>query len=124
MLANGDGEANALVATGGNDSVGVEAAVGPHGEWTGGFGVTHSAGGFTQDVCGASGRVGPALPQPRHQHVAGSGRDGEERVMAPPASVVVALCTFFAQSVGLAGGGVQVDGQRTIAGSGPSPSEG
>ena len=47
--------------------------------------------------------------------VARSSSDGEERVIATLAGVVVALRAFLAQSVGLADGGVQVDGQRLVA---------
>ena len=74
----------------------------------------------------ASRRVGPSLAQPRHQHVAGARGDGEERVIAPLAGVVVATGSFLRQSIGLADGGVQVHGQRPVAGSptgGPSPGQ-
>ena len=35
VLTDGDGEAGTLIAAGGHNGVGVEAAVGPHGEWSG-----------------------------------------------------------------------------------------
>ena len=61
----------------------VEAAVGPHGERSGGSGVAHSAHRLPQEMSGAPRRVGTALAQPGHQHVAGSSSDGEQRVIAP-----------------------------------------
>ena len=69
---------------------------------------------------GAAGGVGPALAQPGQQHVAGSGGDGQQRVIAPRTGVAVVACALLGQSVGLADGGVQVDGQGPVAGSGPS----
>ena len=45
---------------------------------------------LTQEVGGAAGRVGPAFAQPRHQHVAGSGGNGQQRVIAPLAGIAVA----------------------------------
>ena len=77
-------------------------------------------------MSGAPRRVGPALAQPTHQHVAGDSGYGQQRVIAPLAGVVVALRTLLDQPNGLADGGVQVDGQRTIARSRtsrPSPSQ-
>ena len=74
----------------------VETAVGPHGEWSGGAGVAHSAHSFPQEVGGASRRVGPTLAQPGHQYVAGASSDGEERVIAPLASIVVVLRALLA----------------------------
>ena len=106
--------------------MGVETAVSPHGEWPGGSGVAHPVDGFPQEMGGAPGRVGSALTQPCHQHVAGARGDGEERVIAPLAGVVVALRTLLVQSKGVGDGGVQVDGQRIIArsgASGPGPSQ-
>ena len=120
VLADGDGEADALLSAGGDDGVGVEAAVGPHGERSGGSGVAHPPHRLPQEVGGAPRRVGSALAQPCHQHVAGSGGHGQQRVIAPLAGVVVALPTLLDQPKGLADGGVQVDGQRSTAGSGPS----
>ena len=61
-----------------------------------------------------------ALAQAGHQHVAGSSGHGQQRVIAPLVSAVVALRAFLAQSIGLADGGVQVDGQRTVARPGTS----
>ena len=68
----------------------------------------------------AAGGVGPALAQPGHQHVAGSGGDGQQRVIAPLAGVAVVAGTLLGQAVGLADGGIEVDGQGRIAGSRPS----
>ncbi len=109
-----------LAADDGDDGVVVEATVGPHGELTRGSGVAHAAHRLPQEVGGTPGRVGSALAQTDHQHVAGARSDGEERVVAALTGVVVALRTLLVQSKGLADGGVQVDGQRIIARSGPS----
>ena len=66
-----------------------------------------------------------ALAQPRHQHGAGSGGNGQQRVIASLAGVAMVAGTLLGQTVGLADGGVQVDGQRPIAGSRPgSPGPG
>ena len=85
MLADGDGEADVLIAADGDDGVGVEAAVGPHRELTRGTSVAHPAHRLTQEVSGAPSGVGAALTQPRHQHVAGSGPcspgPGQQRVI-------------------------------------------
>ena len=120
MLADGDGEADIHCAAGGDDGVGVEAAVGPHRELSSGPSMAHPAHRLTQEVGGAPSGVGPALAQPRHQHVAGSGGDGQQRVIASLAGVAVVAGTLLGQSVGLADGGVQVDGEWRVAGSGPS----
>ena len=99
--------------------MGVEAAVGPHGEWSGGSGMAYPSHRLTQEVGGASGRVGAALAQPSHQHVTGASGDGHQRVIAPLAGIAVVARPLLAQPVGLADGGVQVDGQRRVARSGP-----
>ena len=115
VLSGGDGAADVLIAADGiaadgDDGVGVEAAVGPHRELTRGTGVAHPAHRLPQEVVGAPSGDGAALAQPCHQHVAGSGGHGQDRVIAPLAGVVVALRTLLAQPKGLADGGVQVDG--------------
>ena len=119
VLADGDGETDLHLSAGGDAGMGVEAAVGPHGEWSGGSGMAHPAHRLPQEVGGASGRVGAALTQPCHQHVAGARGHGEDRVIASLAGVPMVASSLLAQPVGLAEGGVQVDGQRTVAGSGP-----
>ena len=120
VLADGDGEADTHLAADGDESVGVEAAVGAHRELAAGPTVAHPPHRFTQEVGSAASGVGTALAQPGHQHVAGSGGDGQQWVIAPRAGVVVVSRPFFVQSIGLADGGVQVDGQGQVAGSGPS----
>ena len=69
MLADGDGVAAALIAAVSHDTVGVEAAVGPHGEWSGGSGVAHSGDGLAQKVGAAPRRVGSTFAQSSHQYV-------------------------------------------------------
>ena len=64
-------------------SAGVEAAVGPHRELPFGPGVAHQSHSFTLEEGGAPSGVGAALPEPDHQHVAGGGGDGQQRVIAP-----------------------------------------
>ena len=89
VLADGDGEADIHPAADGDHGVGIEAAVGPHREVSGGSGIAHSAHRLPQEVGGAAGGIGPALPEPGHQHVAGAGGDGQQRVIAPGAGVAV-----------------------------------
>ena len=98
----------------------VSSPVGAHRELAAGPTVAHPPHRFTQEVGSAASGVGTALAQPGHQHVAGSGGDGQQWVIAPRAGVVVVSRPFFVQSIGLADGGVQVDGQGRVAGSGPS----
>ena len=84
-----------------------------------GSAVAHPPHRFTQEVGGAAGGVGAALAQPGHQHVAGAGGDGQQRVIAPLAGIAVVACALLGQSIGLADSRIQVDGQRRIAGSCP-----
>ena len=84
--------------------MGVEAAVGPHGQWSGGAGVPHSVDGLAQEVGGAAGPPEadwPSLSRPCRQHVAGPSSDGEERMIAPLAGVSVLARARLAQTVGL-----------------------
>ena len=83
---------------------------------------------FTQEVGGAAGGVGPALPQPGHQHVAGTGGDGQQRIdspglagVAPVSSTGQAMVAgaLLGQAVGLADGRIEVDGEWRVAGSRP-----
>ena len=69
---------------------------------------------------GAPNSVGPALAQPCHQHVAGAGGHGQQRVIAPLAGIAVVSRTLLGQSVSLADGGIEVDGERG-ASPGPAP---
>ena len=109
-----------ILPAGGNDSVGVEAAVGPHCELSPDPAVANPAHRFTQEVRRAAGGVGAALAQTGHQHVAGSGGHGQQRVIVPLAGVAMVSRALLVQSIGLADGRIQVDGQRRIAGSGHS----
>ena len=72
-------------------------------------------------VGGAPSGVGPALAQPRHQHVAGAAHSspgpGQQRVIATRSGVAMVSRSFLGQPMGLADGGVQVDGQRRVVGS-------
>ena len=100
--------------------MGIEAAVGPPGELPRGPGVAHPSHRLAQEVSSAPGGVGAALPQPGHQHVSGTGGDGQQRVIAPLAGVAVVAGALLGQAVGLADGGIEVDGQGSVAGSRPS----
>ena len=131
VLAEGDGEADRFsVSLSQIPSCGrriprfmsVEAAVGPHRELSPGPGVAHPPHRLTQEVGGAAGGVGAALAQAGHQHVSDAGGDSQQPVIAPRVGVAVVAGAHFllVQSVGLADGGVQVDGQGCVAGSGPS----
>ena len=75
---------------------------------------------LTQEVGGAPGGVGPALAQPGHQHVAGSGGDGQQWVIAPCTGIAVVAGALLGQSVSLADRRIKVDGEWRVAGSGPS----
>ena len=70
--------------------MGVEAAVGAHGELPAGPAVAHPAHRLTQEVGGAASGVGAALAQPGHQHLAGASGHGQQRVIAPLAGVAMA----------------------------------
>ena len=100
--------------------MGVEAAVGPHRELSPGPAVAHPPHRLTQEVGRATGGVGPALAQPGHQHLAGAGGNGQQRVIAAGAAIAVVARSLLGQSIGLADGRVQVDAQGRVAGSGPS----
>ena len=59
-----------------------------------------------------------ALAQPRHQHGAGAGGNGQQRVIASLAGVAMVARPCLGQTIGLADGGVQVDGQGRTVGAG------
>ena len=86
--------------------MGVEAAVGAHRELSSGPTVANPAHRLPQEVGGAPSGVGAAFTEPGHQHVAGSGGDGQQRVIAPLAGVAVVARPLLGQAVGLADGGV------------------
>ena len=79
----------------------VEAAVGAHRELSPGSAVAHPPHRLTQEVGGAPSGVGPALTQPRHQHLPGASGDGQQRVIAPLAGVAVVACPFFGQTIAI-----------------------
>ena len=120
VLADGDGEADIHVAADDDQGVAIEVAVGPHRELCSGPAVAHPPHRLTEEVGGAPSGVGPALAQTGHQHLAGAGGNGQQRVIPSRAGVAVVACSLLGQSVGLADGRVHVDGQRRVAGSGPS----
>ena len=99
VLADGDRVADIDPAADGDHGVGIEAAVGTHGELPAGPAVANPAHRFTQEVGGAASGVGPALAQPGHQHVAGAGGDGQQRVIAPRTGIAVVACALLGQSV-------------------------
>ena len=85
MLADVDGEADINFPAGGNDSVTVEAAVGPH-----------------RDLF-----PGLAVAQPPHrltQKVGGAGGGREQRVIATGAGIAVVARSFLGHAVGLVDG--------------------
>ena len=99
-LADGDGEADIhIVADGYHGYERIEAAVGPHSELAPSSTVAHPPHRFTQEVGSAAGGVGPALAQAGQQHVAGTGDDGQQRVIAPRTGVAVVAGTLLGQSV-------------------------
>ena len=85
----------------GDDGVDVEAAVGPHRELSFGPGVAHPPYRLLQEVSGAPSGIGAALPEPGHQHVAGAGGDGQQRVIAPLAGVAVVAGPLLGQPVAI-----------------------
>ena len=126
FVPDGDGKAHVQLAADGYHAMSVEAAVGPHRELSAGSAVAHPPHRFTQEVGGAASGVGPALTQPRHQHLPGASGHGQQRVIAPLAGVAVMARALLGQTIGFADGGVQVDGQRPVAGSGtgsPGPGQ-
>ena len=120
MQADGDGEADVRLAADLDHGVGVEAAVGPHRELTRGPGVAHPSQGFPQEVGCAPGGIGPALPETGHQHLAGASGHGQQRVIAPLAGIAVMAGSLLVQAISLADGGINIDDQGSVAGSGPS----
>ena len=82
--------------------------------------LAHLRGNYNIQVGCAASSVGPTLSQPCHQHVSGSSGDGQQRVIATLTCVVVPARSLLAQSVGLADGRVQVDGQRRVPGPAPT----
>ena len=97
VLPNGDGETDIQLAADRDDGVGVEAAVGPHRELSRGLGVAHPPYRLAQEVSGAPSGVSPACAEPDHQHVAGAGGDGQQRVIAPLAGVTVVAAPSLAR---------------------------
>ena len=89
MLADGDGVADIHLSADGDNGVDIEAAVGPHRELPPGASVAYPTHRLAQEVGGAPSGVGPALAQPSHQHVAGTGGHGQQRVIAALAGVAV-----------------------------------
>ena len=88
--------------------------------------VAYSPHRLSQEVGGAPSGVGAALAQPGQQHVAGAGGDGQQWVIAPGAGVAVVARALLGQTVGLADGGIEVDGERCVAESGtglPDPGQ-
>ena len=88
MLADGDGEADIHLAADRDQGVGIEAAVGAHRELSPGPAVAHPSHRLTQEVGGAPSGVGAALAQPRHQHVAGAGGNGQQWMVALAAAAL------------------------------------
>ena len=90
------------------------------------LGVTAMIGLQFQRLGSAAGGDGPALAQPGHQHLAGAGGDGQQRVIAPHTGVAVVAGALLGQSVGLADRRINVDGEWCVAGSGtglPDPGQ-
>ena len=59
--------------------------------------------------------VGPTLPQPGHQHVASASGHGQQRVVAALASVAVVARPLLRQPIGLADGGIKINGEWCVA---------
>ena len=80
------------MAAEGDNGMGVEAAVGPHREWSAGPGMAHPYHRLSQEVSGAPTGVDLSLPQPRHQQVAGASGHGQQWVIAPLPGIVSCGC--------------------------------
>ena len=81
---------------------------------------SHPPHRLPQEVGRAPRRVGPTLPQPGHQHVASASGHGQQRVVAALAGVAVVARPLLRQPVGLADGGIKINGQRPVTRTGPS----
>ncbi len=126
MHAERDREADVHLPADRDDIVGIEATVGAHGELPCGPGSTDAPDRLAQEVGGAADGVRPALTKPRHEHVTRAGGDGEQRVVAAHSCVPVMDAALLREAVRLADGGVEIDRERSGAGSrtrGPGPGE-
>ena len=74
---------------------------GPHRELSSATGIAYPTHRLTQEVSSAPSGVGAALAQPRHQHVAGSGGNGQQRVIASLAGVAVVACALLGQTIAI-----------------------
>ena len=74
---------------------------GPHRELSSATGIAYPTHRLPQEVGDAPNGVGPALAQPRHQHVAGAGGNGQQRVIAPLAGVAVVAGAFLGQTIAI-----------------------
>ena len=101
MLADGDGEAHVQLAADGYHAMSVEAIVSPHRELPHSAAVANPGRRLTQEVGGAPGGVGPALAQAGHQHVAGAGGHGQQRMVALGAGVAVVARPLLVQTVAI-----------------------
>ena len=119
VLADGDGEEDLRLSEDDDHGVGIEAAVGPHRELPPDPGMAYPSHRLPQEVGGAASGVGAALTQPGHQHLTSASGHGQQGVIAPGTGVAMVAGPLLGQPVGLADGRVQVDGQRSIAGSRP-----
>ena len=99
MLADGDGEAGIHPAADGDDGVGIETAVGPRRELSPGSAVAYPSHCLPQEVSSAPSGVGPALAHTGHQHVAGTGGNGQQRVIPPRSGVAVVARALLGQTV-------------------------
>ena len=82
-----------------------------HRELPPGPAVAHPPHRLPQEVGRAPSGVGPTLPQPGHQHVASASGHGQQRVVAALASVAVVARPLLRQPVGLADGGIKINGR-------------
>jgi hypothetical protein len=126
VLADRDREAHAHRPADRDHRVRVEARVGADRQRSVGSGGADPADRLAQEVGGASGRVCPALAQPRHEHVTRAGGDREQGVIAPHAGVAMVAGAFLLEPVRLADRRVEIDRERRVSGArpgGPGPAE-
>src|SRR6266545_1858233 len=101
-----------LLVAGVDDLVGVEAGVGPQRDRTGGTGAAGPVDRLGDEAGRAPAGVGHPFAQAGAEHIAAAGDGGQQRVVATLAVAVDPGRALLLEPVGLAVGGVDVDGQR------------
>ena len=109
-----------MLAAGVDDLVGVEAGVGAQADRSGSAGAAGPVDRLGDEAGRAAPGVGDAFAQAGAEHVAGARHGGQQRVVAALAAPVDLGRALLLEPVGLAVGGVDVDGHRPRSGPGAS----